>query len=142
MILASEPRRTKILLLGLKRSGKTSAFEVVFRNYPTKQLRLIEATREITKHQVDSVVPLEVWDCPGSIAVDQLIPLQQFASVVFFIDMVATDKSQPFVPKLIEYVAAFSADNLDIKFEVFAHKCESLQESCSDGFKPKSWIKS
>jgi hypothetical protein len=35
-----------------------------------------------------TIIPLEVWDCPGSTTVENLgAQLSQFSSVVFFIDI-------------------------------------------------------
>ena len=37
-----------------------------------------------------SIIPLEIWDCPGSVTLEQLAPLDQFASAIFFVDMVVS----------------------------------------------------
>ena len=43
-----------------------------------------------------TLIPLEIWDCPGNITVDTLgAPLSEFASIVFVIDIrVSTSPSR------------------------------------------------
>jgi hypothetical protein len=82
------PHRSKILLLGLKRSGKTSIRQVLFGQMEAKETFYLERTTKIVKHAYDSVMPLEVWDCPGSTDVNSLgVPLTTFSSLVFVIDI-------------------------------------------------------
>lgn len=80
--------RSKILLLGLRRSGKTSIQQVLFENLPPKQTFYLEPTTRIIKHTYDTVIPLEIWDCPGTITVETLgAPLSQFLTIIFVIDI-------------------------------------------------------
>lgn len=125
----STPRiaRTKILLLGQRRSGKTSINEVLFNALPPKQTFYLEATMRVVKHAYDSVIPLEIWDCPGNITVDTLgAPLSQFSALIFVIDIRDLYK-QP-ISKLVEFIIAASHSNPQLHVEVFVHKAEKLQE--------------
>ncbi|OAX37003.1 Gtr1 raga G protein Gtr2 [Rhizopogon vinicolor AM-OR11-026] len=120
-------RRTKILLLGTRRSGKTSLFQVLFNGFPLKQAFYLEPTMRVAKHLVDTVIPLEIWDCPGNITVDTLgASLADFSTIVFVIDI--RDLYQQPVSKLVEFIVAACQVNPDINFEVFVHKAERLQE--------------
>ncbi|KAJ7707440.1 Gtr1/RagA G protein Gtr2 [Mycena rosella] len=119
--------RTKILLLGQRRSGKTSINEVLFNALPPKQTFYLETTMRIVKHTYDTVIPLEIWDCPGNITVDTLgAPLSQFSALIFVIDIRDLYK-QP-ISKLVEFIVAAYHDNPQIHVEIFVHKAEKLQE--------------
>ncbi|KAF8121762.1 Gtr1 raga G protein Gtr2 [Boletus edulis] len=136
--------RSKILLLGTRRfiertissraiiehdyrSGKTSILQVLFKNLPSKQTFYLEPTMRVTKHPYDTLIPLEIWDCPGNITVDTLgAPLSEFASIVFVIDI--RDLYQQPVVKLVEFIVAACQVNPNINLEVFVHKAEKLQE--------------
>ncbi|KAJ7650016.1 Gtr1 raga G protein Gtr2, partial [Roridomyces roridus] len=119
--------RTKILLLGQRRSGKTSINQVLFNALPPKQTFYLEATMRISKHPYDTVIPLEIWDCPGNITVDTLgAPLSDFSALIFVIDIRDLYK-QP-ISKLVEFIIAAYRDNPQLHVEVFVHKAEKLQE--------------
>ncbi|KAJ7364308.1 Gtr1/RagA G protein Gtr2 [Mycena albidolilacea] len=126
--------RTKILLLGQRRSGKTSIKEVLFNALPPKQTFYLETTMRIVKHAYDTVIPLEIWDCPGNIAVDTLgAPLSQFSALIFVIDIRDLYK-QP-ISKLVEFIIAAYHDNPQLLVEVFVHKAEKLQDERIENFR-------
>ncbi|EIW84298.1 Gtr1 raga G protein Gtr2 [Coniophora puteana RWD-64-598 SS2] len=124
--------RTKVLLLGTRRSGKTSIQQVLFNDLPPKQTFYLEPTMRVTQHLYDAkgnstIIPLELWDCPGNITVDTLgAPLSDFSTVVFVVDI--RDNYQQPISKLVEFVAGAYDVNPGINFEVFIHKAEKLQE--------------
>ncbi|KDR78844.1 hypothetical protein GALMADRAFT_244470 [Galerina marginata CBS 339.88] len=119
--------RTKILLLGLRRAGKTSIQQVLFNNLPPNQTFYLETTMRIVKHSIDTVIPLEIWDCPANTTVESLgVPLSQFSTIIFVID-IRDLYNQP-ISKLVEFIVASYAENPDIILEVFVHKAEKLQE--------------
>ncbi|KAF9078655.1 Gtr1/RagA G protein conserved region-domain-containing protein [Rhodocollybia butyracea] len=110
--------RTKILLLGLRRSGKTSIQQETF---------YLDATMRTVKHTYDTVIPLEIWDCPGNITVETLgAPLSVFSTVVFVID-IRDLYNQP-ISRLVEFIVAAYHQNPSLNFEIFVHKAEKLQE--------------
>ncbi|KAG6897155.1 hypothetical protein C0992_003742 [Termitomyces sp. T32_za158] len=124
---SDEVPRTKILLLGLRRAGKTSIQQVLFNQLPPKQTFYLETTMRIVKHIYDSVFPLEIWDCPGNITVDTLgAPLSQFATMIFVID-IRDLYNQP-ISRLVEFIVAVYEQNPSMNLEVFVHKAEKLQE--------------
>ncbi|KAG6845477.1 hypothetical protein H0H87_008837 [Tephrocybe sp. NHM501043] len=119
--------RTKVLLLGLRRAGKTSISQVLFNHLAPKQTFYLETTMRITKHPFDSVIPLEIWDCPGNVTVDTLgAPLSQFATMIFVID-IRDLYNQP-ISRLVEFIVAAYQENPNMSLEVFVHKAEKLQE--------------
>lgn len=90
-----------------------------------------------------TLIPLEMWDCPGNITVDTLdTPLSAFSSIVFVIDIrvsalppqennqftFAKDLYQQPIVKLVEFIVAACQVNPNVNFEVFVHKAEKLQE--------------
>lgn len=81
----------------------------------------------IVKHAFDTIIPLEIWDCPGNVTVETLgAPLSQFATMIFVID-IRDLYNQPIL-KLADFIAAAYQENPNISLEVFVHKAEKLQE--------------
>ncbi|PAV16150.1 gtr1 g gtr2 [Pyrrhoderma noxium] len=119
--------RTKILLLGLRRSGKTSIHQVLFEDLSPKQAFFVEPTTRLMKHKIDSFIPLEIWDCPGSVTPENLgVPLSFFTSIIFVID-IQDSYNQP-IARLIQFMISAFQQNPDVNLEVFVHKAESLSE--------------
>ncbi|KAF9267913.1 hypothetical protein L218DRAFT_854637 [Marasmius fiardii PR-910] len=122
--------RTRILLLGLRRYGKSSIHQVLFNNLPPKECFYLDATMRIVKHTYDiksTIIPLEIWDCPGNITVETLgAPLSHFSSLIFVID-IRDLYNQP-ISKLVEFIMAAYHQNPNINLEVFVHKAEKLHE--------------
>ncbi|TFK27789.1 Gtr1/RagA G protein Gtr2 [Coprinopsis marcescibilis] len=119
--------RTKILLLGLRRAGKSSILEVLFNDLPPKQTFYLETTMRITPRQVDSVIPLEIWDTPANVTIETLgVPLSDFATIIFVID-IRDLYNQP-ISKLVDFIIAALKESPNIAIEVFVHKAEKLQE--------------
>ncbi|TFY73869.1 hypothetical protein EWM64_g10143 [Hericium alpestre] len=123
---APDIQRTKILLLGQRRSGKTSIIQVLFNDVQPKQTFYLEPTTRITKLIYDTVIPLELWDCPGTVSLDALSPLSQFSSIIFVIDI--QDSYQQPIARLLEFFTAAFSENPDTPLEVFVHKAEAFTE--------------
>ncbi|KAI0685969.1 Gtr1/RagA G protein conserved region-domain-containing protein [Cytidiella melzeri] len=116
--------RTKVLLLGMRKSGKTSIQEVLFNKLPPKQSFYLEMTTRITKHAFDTVIPLEIWDCPGTTTLETLgCPLSQFATMIFVIDI--QDLYSIPIAKLLKFTIAAYQENPGLNLEVFVHKAEA-----------------
>lgn len=97
--------RSQILLLGQRRSGKTSIHRVLFADANPKETFYFEPTTRIEKHRYESVaspspspssadlsrstiIPLEIWDCPGNTTPDSLaVSLADFAAMIYVIDI-------------------------------------------------------
>ncbi|KAJ3565175.1 hypothetical protein NP233_g7804 [Leucocoprinus birnbaumii] len=124
---SSSIQRTKVLVLGLRRSGKSSILQVLFNDLPPNQSFYLEPTYRIAKTQIDTVVPLELWDTPGHATPESIgIPIGDFRSLIFVID-IRDLYNQP-ITKLVSFVTAAFQSNPDINIEVFVHKSEKLQE--------------
>ncbi|KAH9003193.1 Gtr1/RagA G protein Gtr2 [Lactarius hatsudake] len=120
-------QRTKILLLGQRGSGKTSIQQVLFNDVPPKQTFYLEPTSRAAKHRYDTVIPLEIWDCPGNTSPDTLgASLADFSSIIFVIDI--QDSYQQPVARMLDFFAAAYQENPGATLEVFVHKAESLAE--------------
>ncbi|VDC07532.1 unnamed protein product [Peniophora sp. CBMAI 1063] len=125
----SNIQRSKILLLGQRRSGKTSIHRVLFDDAVPKETFYLEPTTRIEKHIYDTIIPLEIWDCPGNTTPDTLsAPLSDFDAVIYVIDM--TDQQyQKSIEQLVRFAqAAYTAAAESIIFEVFVHKTDSYSE--------------
>ncbi|TCD72003.1 hypothetical protein EIP91_000135 [Steccherinum ochraceum] len=119
--------RTKILLVGLRKSGKTSIYETLFNDCDPKQTFYLDTSTRITRHTYDTAIPLEIWDCPGIIAPETLGgQLSQFSSLIFVIDI--QNLLQEPIAKLVDWVAAVYRYNPLMNLEVFVHKADVLTE--------------
>ncbi|KAH8117973.1 Gtr1/RagA G protein conserved region-domain-containing protein [Phellopilus nigrolimitatus] len=119
--------RTKILLLGLRRSGKTSIQQVLFDDLNPKQAFFVEPTTRLTKHKVNSFIPLEIWDCPGTVTIESLgVPLSLFTTIIFVIDI--QDSYHHPIARLIDFFITAFQENTYVNLEVFVHKAEALSE--------------
>ncbi|KAI5454671.1 GTP-binding protein gtr2 [Naganishia albida] len=119
--------RKKILLLGGTKSGKTSIVKTVFDGLNPNRAMWIEMTREIAKTTYDSIIPLEIWDTPGSFDI-QKFPIQwkEFAAIVFVIDLTQEDKFSSAVNQMHTIFINAYAHNPRLNFEVFLHKADSV----------------
>lgn len=124
-VATSYLRTSNVLVLGLRRSGKTSILEVVFKNLSPKDTLYIDPSIRIQKLRIDSAIPLEFWDCPSSVSLSTL-PLQDFSTVLFVIDM--QDIFTYAIPKLIDVISIMYQSNPEINIEVFVHKADALAD--------------
>jgi Ras-related GTP-binding protein C/D len=131
----------KVLLMGLKKSGKTSIQKVVFDNLQPHDSVNLRTTVQPEKTTVKSndFVKFEVWDFPGqndplgttnggggnrsAIAANIL---ENCGAIVFVMD--CTDNVEDATKRLIETVCSAHAVNPDLCVEVFLHKVDALNE--------------
>ncbi|KAI0707184.1 Gtr1/RagA G protein conserved region-domain-containing protein [Earliella scabrosa] len=126
-VRADNVARTKVLLLGMRRSGKTSIQQVLFNNLAPKETLYLETTTQVTKHHFDTVIPLEIWDCPGDVTLETLdAPLTQFQTMIFVIDI--QDLYQQPIQKLVDFVITAYNEHPNLNLEVFVHKADVLTE--------------
>ncbi|KAI0033527.1 Gtr1/RagA G protein conserved region-domain-containing protein [Vararia minispora EC-137] len=117
-------QRSKILLLGQRRSGKTSIHRVLFDNTAPNETFYLEPTTRIEKHIYDTVIPLEIWDCPGSTSPESLgTPFSEFAVIVFVID-ISNPMYQQAIKQLVDFAIAAYEESPETPFEVFVHKVD------------------
>lgn len=123
----------KILLMGLRRSGKSSIHKVVFHKMSPTETLFLESTSKIVKEDVtnSSFVQFRVWDFPGQIDIfDPSFNAEAIfggcGALVFVID--AQDDYLEALSKLNMTVARAYRTNPDIKCEVFIHKVDGLSD--------------
>mmetsp|Transcript_6472 Transcript_6472/g.20979 ORF Transcript_6472/g.20979 Transcript_6472/m.20979 type:complete len:363 (-) Transcript_6472:52-1140(-) len=128
--LSAKPR---ILLWGLRRSGKTSIQKVVFHKMSPNETLFLESTSKLVKSDIanSSFVQLQIWDFPGQ--VDFFDPAFDYESVfvdcgalIFVID--AQDDYSEALSKLHLTVAKAYNVNPNIMFEVFIHKVDGISD--------------
>jgi len=74
-----------------------------------------------------TIIPLEIWDCPGTATIETLgLPLTQFSSLIFVIDI--QDLYQQPIARLVDLVITACHDSSNMNLEVFVHKSEALSE--------------
>eukprot|EP01006_Ploeotia_vitrea_P028432 TRINITY_DN61130_c0_g1_i1.p1 TRINITY_DN61130_c0_g1~~TRINITY_DN61130_c0_g1_i1.p1 ORF type:complete len:394 (+),score=38.06 TRINITY_DN61130_c0_g1_i1:162-1184(+) len=123
--------KPKILLMGLRRSGKSSIQKVVFQKMSPHETLFLESSVKVAKHDVNnnSFVQFSIWDFPGQLGPDEFDAVSVFGeagSIVFIID--AQDDTQEAEGKLVETVNMAFEINPELVFEVFIHKVDGLSE--------------
>ncbi|KAL8860810.1 MAG: hypothetical protein Q9178_002840 [Gyalolechia marmorata] len=120
-------QKPKMLLMGLKRSGKSSITNVVFRKMAPHETLFLEATTRIQK----SVMPFmdfQIWDLPGQI--DYLSSsfdiFSNVGGIVWVID--AQDNYLEPISRFTSTVVALTDLYPSIRYSVFIHKTDSLTE--------------
>lgn len=128
--------KPRILLMGLRRSGKSSIQKVVFHKMSPNETLFLESTNKIVKDDINnsSFVQFQIWDFPGQIdffdpAFDSDMIFGGCGALVFVID--ARDDYIEALAKLNQTVTKAYKVNSRIKFEVFIHKVDGI----SDDFK-------
>ena len=126
----------KILLMGLRNSGKTSIHRVVFEGVDAHETQHQQTSTRTSK--VDAVsnafVKFQVWDFPGQHDwindPPQSFNFRQFlegcGAIVFVIDVSAEDTLQEAQDRMIDIIAAAHPVNSTTHFEVFLHKVDKL----------------
>ncbi|GAB0090288.1 ras-related GTP-binding protein C [Sergentomyia squamirostris] len=132
-------QKPRILLMGLRRSGKSSIQKVVFHKMSPNETLFLESTNKIVKDDINnsSFVQFQIWDFPGQIdffepTFDSDMIFGGCGALVFVID--AQDDYLEALTKLNQTVTKAYKVNSRIKFEVFIHKVDGV----SDDFKMES----
>ncbi|KOB73839.1 Ras-related GTP-binding protein [Operophtera brumata] len=128
-----EDHKPRILLMGLRRSGKSSIQKVVFHKMSPNETLFLESTNKIVKDDINnsSFVQFQIWDFPGQIdffdpTFDSDTIFGGCGALVFVID--AQDDYQEALDRLHQTVTKAYRVNEHIKFEVFIHKMESQRD--------------
>ncbi|OZC10928.1 Gtr1/RagA G protein region [Onchocerca flexuosa] len=128
----SESQKPTIVLMGLKRSGKTSIRKVVFNKMSPNETLFVESTPRVTMETVKgSFINFEAIEFPGQMSPfdNAMNPHDTFArcgALLFVID--AQDDYSEALKKMAEYFKKAYEINDKIKFEVFIHKVDGLNE--------------
>lgn len=126
-------QKPRILLMGLRRSGKSSIQKVVFHKMSPNETLFLESTNKIVKDDISnsSFVQFQIWDFPGQIdffdpTFDSDMIFGGCGALVFVID--AQDDYMDALAKLQMTVTRAYKVNQNIKFEVFVHKVDGLSD--------------
>jgi len=129
----SYENKPRILLMGLRRSGKSSIQKVVFHKMSPNETLFLESTNKIVKDDISnsSFVQFDIWDFPGQIdffdpAFDSDVIFGGTHALIFVID--AQDDYMEALEKLNMTVSRAFKVNAAIKFEVFIHKVDGLSD--------------
>eukprot|EP00158_Paraphelidium_tribonemae_P005158 Partr_v1_DN27194_c2_g1_i2_m15892 putative ras-related GTP binding len=132
---SSNSKKPKLLLMGLRRSGKSSIQQVVFNKMSPNETLFLESsgTGDKLEHieQISSIVDFQVCDFPGQVDLfdqsqDSAALFQGVGALVFVID--AQDDYIESLSKLFLAVTRAFKVNPGISFEVFIHKVDGLSE--------------
>eukprot|EP00732_Lithocolla_globosa_P000918 Lithocolla_globosa_v1_NODE_364_length_4292_cov_82.842577.p2 type:complete len:362 gc:universal NODE_364_length_4292_cov_82.842577:1119-34(-) len=130
---AANENKPRILLMGLRRSGKSSIQKVVFHKMSPNETLFLESTTKVFKNDISnsSFVQFQIWDFPGQIdffdpAFDSNMIFGGCGALVFVID--AQDDYFDALSKLHMTVTKAYKVNPYITFEVFIHKVDGLSD--------------
>ncbi|KAH8858470.1 Ras-related GTP-binding protein D [Schistosoma japonicum] len=125
--------KPKILLMGLRRSGKSSIQRVVFHKMAPNETLFLESTHKIEKNDVSecSFIKFQIWDFPGHIDFcDETFQSEAIflasCAIIFIID--AQDDYHEALTRLHATLESAFRFNMSIKFEVFIHKVDCLSD--------------
>ncbi|KAF4523693.1 hypothetical protein B566_EDAN006064 [Ephemera danica] len=126
-------QKPRILLMGLRRSGKSSIQKVVFHKMSPNETLFLESTNKIIKDDISnsSFVQFQIWDFPGQIDFidpnfDSDMIFGGCGALVYVID--AQDDYMEALNRLNTTVTKAYKVNPSIKFEIFIHKVDGLSD--------------
>ncbi|XP_067949561.1 ras-related GTP-binding protein C-like [Watersipora subatra] len=126
-------KKPRILLMGLKRSGKSSIQKVVFTKMSPNETLFLDSTPNLVKEDIcnNSFVQFQIWDFPGQIdffdsTFDSETIFSGCGALIFVID--AQDDYIEALSRLRLTTAKAYKVNPHIKFEVFIHKVDGLPD--------------
>ncbi|CAL3964533.1 unnamed protein product [Diplocarpon coronariae] len=126
--------KPRLLLMGQRRSGKSSISSVVFHKMPPNETLFLESTARIQKDSMHSFMDFQVWDFPGQ--VDFLDPsfdldaiFGEIGALIWVID--AQDDYLEVISRLNSTILNLQPSYPHVNIEVFIHKVDGL----SDDFK-------
>lgn len=130
---ATGEEKPRILLMGLRRSGKSSIQKVVFHKVSPNETLFLESTNKIVKDDISnsSFVQFQIWDIPGQIdffdaTFDSEYIFGGCGALIFVID--AQDDYMEALSRLQMAVTRAHKIKSTIKFEVFIHKVDGLSD--------------
>ncbi|XP_064359983.1 ras-related GTP-binding protein C-like [Dromaius novaehollandiae] len=122
-----------ILLMGLRRSGKSSIRKVVFHKMSPNETEFLESTDKIYKDDISnsSFVNFQIWDFPGQVdffdpTFDYEMIFRGTDALIYVID--AQDDYVEALTKLHTTVSKAYKANPEMNFEVFIHKVDGLSD--------------
>ena len=133
--LAEQEAKPKIILMGLRRCGKSSISQVVFNKMTPNGTVLLESTTKIEFRDIETncFLHYELVEIPGQMDIfESTVPLNHEGlfsncdAVIFIID--CSDIYESALPYLYQIVTSAHKINPRIRFEVFIHKTDVLRQ--------------
>lgn len=123
--------KPRLLLMGLRRSGKSSIASVVFHKMPPNETLFLESTTRIQKDSIHSFMDFQVWDFPGQLEyLEPSFDLEDIfgslGALVWVID--AQDDYLDSVARLNRTILTVQQYYPGINIEVFIHKVDGLSD--------------
>ncbi|KIV81420.1 hypothetical protein PV11_03609 [Exophiala sideris] len=123
--------KPRLLLMGQRRSGKSSITSVVFHKMPPQETLFLESTTRIQKDSMRSFMDFQVWDFPGQLdyfdpTFDTTEIFSEIGALVWVID--AQDDYTDSLNRLTTTILNLQTTFPHINVEVFVHKIDSLNE--------------
>ncbi|TGZ82823.1 hypothetical protein EX30DRAFT_347195 [Ascodesmis nigricans] len=125
------PRRPRLLLMGQRRSGKSSISSVVFHKMQPAETLFLESTTKIQKDPIHSFMDFQVWDLPGQLDfLDEAFDFDkifgELGALIWVID--AQDEILDPLSRLHRTIIALQRDYPNVNIEVFIHKVDGLSD--------------
>ncbi|CAF0837822.1 unnamed protein product [Brachionus calyciflorus] len=128
--------KPRILIMGLRKSGKTSIKNVVFHKMEPTDTLFLDPTTKTNLEDISccSFITFQVYDCSGQIDLfsdptcDYNALLKGCGSLIFVIDAQDEDQYHDAITCLIQTVHKGYNINRSIKFEVFIHKVDGFPD--------------
>ncbi|KAK4189591.1 hypothetical protein QBC35DRAFT_380043 [Podospora australis] len=126
--------KPRLLLMGQRRSGKSSISSVVFHKLPPNETLFLESTARIQKDSLNSFMEFQVWDFPGQIDIfenpaysfDLDAIFSEVGALIWVVD--SQDDFSEATHRLSMVVLNLRRDYPHINIEVFVHKVDALAE--------------
>ncbi|KAL2271603.1 hypothetical protein VTJ83DRAFT_974 [Remersonia thermophila] len=126
--------KPRLLLMGQRRSGKSSISSVVFHKLPPSESLFLESTARIQKDSLSSFMEFDVWDFPGQIDIfdnpnvtfDMDAIFGEIGALIWVID--AQDDYLESVARLNSTIFHLHRSYPHINIEVFIHKVDGLSD--------------
>ncbi|EON62331.1 hypothetical protein W97_01552 [Coniosporium apollinis CBS 100218] len=131
--------KPRLLLMGQRRSGKSSISSVVFHKLPPSETLYLETTTRIKKESMHSFMDFQVWDFPGHLdyfdpAFDVDNIFDEIGALIWVID--AQDEYLDAINRLNTTILNLQHSYPNILVEVFVHKVDGLSDDYkSDTFR-------
>jgi len=128
--------KPKIVVMGQRRSGKSSILRVVFHKMPPHETLFLESTTSLDIKYIanNSFVQYQIWDFPGDFDLKEplmyggeAVTLETVfgnCSVLVFVIDAQDEPYRDAIQKLIETIATAHEINPNISFYIFIHKVD------------------
>ncbi|KAF4631794.1 hypothetical protein G7Y89_g6332 [Cudoniella acicularis] len=123
--------KPRLLLMGQRRSGKSSISSVVFHKMPPNETLFLESTARIQKDSMHSFMDFQVWDFPGQVDfMDPSFDLDaifgEIGALIWVID--AQDDYLEAINRLNSTILNLQPSYPNVNIEVFIHKVDGLSD--------------